>query len=99
MAIGYIVDIVASVTVIVEERTMMNQRPSLHALDAINCPSELKLASRTEAEHVHQRHTQDVYAQSCAITAWQQLYDQVRPGHFRGELTELLFDGVQFCHE
>ncbi|MEC5344613.1 HTH-type transcriptional regulator EutR [Brenneria populi] len=78
---------------------MTNQRPSLHTLDAMNYSSGPKSASRTEDEHVHQRHTQDVYAQSCAITAWQQLYDQVRPGHFRGELTELLFDGVQFCHE
>ncbi|ATA24472.1 ethanolamine utilization protein EutR [Brenneria goodwinii] len=78
---------------------MTKKRPNLHSLDAMNYPSEIKLASLIEDENVHQHHTQDVYAQSCAITAWQQLYDQVHPGHFHGELTELLFDGIQFCHE
>ncbi|MGC6388733.1 HTH-type transcriptional regulator EutR [Ewingella sp. S1.OA.A_B6] len=52
-----------------------------------------------EDENIHHYFTQDVYAQSCAITAWQQLYDQIHPGNFQGELTEILFDGVQLCSE
>src|SRR5476651_1097678 len=52
-----------------------------------------------EDEHIHHYFTQDVYAQSCTITAWQQLYDQIHPGHFQGELTEILFDGIQLCRE
>lgn len=78
---------------------MTNKRPNLHSLDAMRYPSAVKPASQAEDEYVHQHYTQDVYAQSCTITAWQQLYDQLHPGHFHGELTELLFDGVQFCHE
>ncbi|MEA9389935.1 HTH-type transcriptional regulator EutR [Acerihabitans sp. TG2] len=54
---------------------------------------------REEDENIHHYFTQDVYAQSCAITAWQQLYDQIHPGHFQGELTEILFDGIQLCRE
>ncbi|EHD22234.1 MULTISPECIES: HTH-type transcriptional regulator EutR [Brenneria] len=78
---------------------MTIKRPNLHGLDGVSYPAQAKAASLIEDENVHQRYTQDVYAQSCAITAWQQLYDQIHPGHFRGELTELRVDGIQFCHE
>ncbi|PWC15874.1 HTH-type transcriptional regulator EutR [Brenneria roseae subsp. americana] len=71
----------------------------LHHLDALVSPPEKMLSSLSEAQNIHQYSTQDVYTQSCSITAWQQLYDQVSPGHFRGELQELLLDGVQLCHE
>lgn len=71
----------------------------LHHLDALVFSQEKMASSLGNAQNIHQSSTQDVYAQSCSITAWQQLYDQVSPGHFRGELQELLLDGVQLCHE
>ncbi|MEH2922462.1 HTH-type transcriptional regulator EutR [Samsonia erythrinae] len=71
----------------------------LHQLDARMTPPEDLLAFHGQAQYIHQYSTQDVYAQSCTLTAWQQLYDQVSPGHFRGELQELLLDGIQLCHE
>lgn len=46
-----------------------------------------------------QRYTHDAYEQACSITAWQQLYDQMSPGRFEGELTEILFDSLQVFHE
>ncbi|MFS2221391.1 HTH-type transcriptional regulator EutR [Pantoea sp. B65] len=49
--------------------------------------------------NVHHYYTQDVYEQSCTITAWHQLYDQIHPGHFQGELTEILLDDIQLCRE
>jgi len=48
---------------------------------------------------VRRRQTRDVYAHACNITAWQQLYDQLDPGSFRGELTEVWLDGLQFFRE
>ncbi len=29
------------------------------------------------------------------ITAWQQIYDQLHPGKFHGEFTEILLDDIQ----
>ncbi|WP_434778409.1 HTH-type transcriptional regulator EutR [Neisseria sp. Ec49-e6-T10] len=43
--------------------------------------------------------TNDVYEQACNITAWQQLYDQLYPGQFKGTLFEVWLDGVQFFKE
>ncbi|MGL4861024.1 MAG: HTH-type transcriptional regulator EutR [Enterobacteriaceae bacterium] len=43
--------------------------------------------------------TDDVYEHACNITAWQQLYDQLRPGRFSGELTEIWLEGLQFFQE
>lgn len=43
--------------------------------------------------------TNDVYEQACNITAWQQLYDQLRPGTFNGSLFEVWIDGLQFFKE
>ncbi|KHN93235.1 ethanolamine utilization protein EutR [Pectobacterium actinidiae] len=71
----------------------------LHQLDARITPPENVLPSQGQNQNIHQYSTQDAYTQSCTITAWQQLYDQVSPGHFRGELQELLLDGIQLCHE
>ncbi|MFP1870687.1 HTH-type transcriptional regulator EutR [Lonsdalea quercina] len=71
-----------------------------HQLAAQPTPPDAVQALQSQTHHpMHQRYTQDVYAQSRTITAWQQLYDQVSPGHFRGELQELLLDGMQLCHE
>lgn len=55
--------------------------------------------SLPENQNVHHYCTQNVYEQSCSITAWDQLYDQIHPGHFQGELTEMLLDGMQLCSE
>lgn len=78
----------------------MKKKPdlNLHHLfsgdtDPVNCKPLV------ERENVHQRESQDVYEHACTITAWQQLYDQLRPGKFKGELTEILFDGVQIFRE
>lgn len=43
--------------------------------------------------------TNDVYEQACNITAWQQLYDQLHPGTFKGSLSEVWIDGLQFFKE
>ena len=78
----------------------MKKKPdlNLHHLfsgdtDPVNCKPLV------ERENVHQRESQDVYEHACTITAWQQLYDQLHPGKFKGELTEILFDGVQIFRE
>lgn len=73
--------------------------PNLHHLNVMNYPQEVKQVPLLEDGNVHHYHTQDVYAQSRTISAWQQLYDQIHPGHFQGELTEILFDGIQICRE
>ncbi|MDI5405278.1 ethanolamine utilization protein EutR, partial [Salmonella enterica subsp. enterica serovar Lubbock] len=44
------------------------------------------------APRVHQRRTTDVYEHALTITAWQQIYDQLHPGKFHGEFTEILLD-------
>lgn len=46
---------------------------------------------------VHQ--TNDVYQHACNITAWQQLYDQLQPNIFKGQLTECWLEGIQFFKE
>ncbi|MDH1008010.1 HTH-type transcriptional regulator EutR [Pseudomonas nicosulfuronedens] len=51
------------------------------------------------SECVRLRRTEDVYAHACHITAWQQLYDQLRPGAFQGELDEVWLKGLQFFRE
>lgn len=43
--------------------------------------------------------TNDVYEQACNITAWQQLYDQLHPGTFKGSLSEVWIDDLQFFKE
>lgn len=43
--------------------------------------------------------TNDVYELACNITAWQQLYDQLQPGVFKGSLSEVWIDGLQFFKE
>ncbi|AUQ26460.1 HTH-type transcriptional regulator EutR [Dickeya zeae] len=76
---------------------MKHNPVNLHHLD-----TEHRLPATTLIpldDSVHQRQTQDVYAQSRTITDWQQIYDQVSPGHFKGELREILLDGIQICHE
>ncbi|MGO1238038.1 MAG: HTH-type transcriptional regulator EutR, partial [Hafnia alvei] len=65
----------------------MKKKPDLNLhhlfsgdIDPVNCKPLV------ERENVHQRESQDVYEHACTITAWQQLYDQLRPGKFKGEL-------------
>lgn len=52
-----------------------------------------------ELHNVNVRKTDDVYQHACNITAWQQLYDQLKPGHFKGQLDECWLEGVQFFKE
>lgn len=48
---------------------------------------------------VNIKKTDDVYQHSCNFTAWQNLYDQLKPGVFRGEVTEGWIEGMQFFEE
>lgn len=48
---------------------------------------------------VNKRKTNDVYTHACNITAWQQLYDQLKPGIFSGELDEFWLESGQFFKE
>ncbi|EGY2172911.1 TPA: HTH-type transcriptional regulator EutR [Escherichia coli] len=40
-----------------------------------------------------------VYEHALTITAWQQIYDQLHPGKFHGEFTEILLDDIQVFRE
>lgn len=51
------------------------------------------------SDGVRLRRAEDVYTHACHITAWQQLYDQLKPGPFQGELDEVWLNGVQFFRE
>lgn len=64
--------------------------------DQANCTHPLYLNQKLGFKKVH---TSDVYEQACNITAWQQLYDQIYPGQFSGNLSEVWLDGIQFCKE
>lgn len=72
--------------------------PDLHHLNN-DMPHDRDLSPVVIGQNFTQRYTHDAYEQACAITAWQQLYDQLTPGRFQGELTETLFDGIQVFHE
>ncbi|WP_188704748.1 HTH-type transcriptional regulator EutR [Silvimonas iriomotensis] len=72
--------------------------PPLHRLvtdlqDSSETTEKLGLEDRFR----HAR-TGNAYEQSCVITAWQQLYDQLCPGVFTGELKEMWLDELQ-CFE
>ncbi|MDD8956879.1 HTH-type transcriptional regulator EutR [Escherichia coli] len=62
-------------------------------------PENLKLTPKVEVDNVHQRQTTDVYEHALTITAWQQIYDQLHPGKFHGEFTEILLDDIQVFRE
>jgi AraC family transcriptional regulator, ethanolamine operon transcriptional activator len=47
---------------------------------------------------LHVEESVDVCQQARSITAWQQLYDQLKPGQFHGYLAETWLDGMQ-CFE
>lgn len=72
--------------------------PDLHHLND-DVPCDRNLSPIVLEQNFTQHYTHDAYDQACAITAWQQLYDQLSPGRFKGELTETLFDGLQVFHE
>lgn len=72
-------------------------RYSLAGSQGVEVPGAL---SGTEIlSHSSLHDTDDVYAQSCTLTRWQQEYDQVYPGEFKGNLAELFLDDIQLCHE
>ncbi len=57
------------------------------------------LTPQVEIDNIHQRHTTDVYEHALTITARQQIYDQLHPGQFRGEFTEILLDEIRVFRE
>ena len=67
---------------------------SLHHLYHEALPEDVKLTPKVEVDNVHQRRTTDVYEHALTITAWQQIYDQLHPGKFHGEFTEILLDDI-----
>ncbi|MCS5947176.1 hypothetical protein LNP25_31675 [Klebsiella variicola subsp. variicola] len=62
-------------------------------------PEDTRLTPQVEIDNIHQRHTTDVYEHALTITARQQIYDQLHPGQFRGEFTEILLDEIQVFRE
>lgn len=74
-------------------------KADLHHLYHQPLPEAVRIAPQIEDDSVHQRCTCDVYEHACTITAWQQLYDQLHPGQFHGELTEILLDDIQVFRE
>lgn len=81
--------------------TIMKKRRSanLHHLCCEALPEDTVLTPQVEIDNIHQRHTTDVYEHALTITAWQQIYDQLHPGQFRGEFTEILLDEIQVFRE
>lgn len=71
----------------------------LHHLWREQGPGAFAQAPLGRSDSVRLRRTEDVYAHACHITAWQQLYDQLKPGAFQGELDEVWLKGVQFFRE
>lgn len=61
--------------------------------------AKANLAPKVNLKDVSKRKTDDVYEHACNITAWQQLYDQLKPGQFVGELDEFWLEGGQFFKE
>ena len=72
---------------------------NLHHLYHEPLTENLKLTPKVEVDNVHQRQTTDVYEHALTITAWQQIYDQLHPGKFHGEFTEILLDDIQVFRE
>src|SRR5699024_11730632 len=72
---------------------------NLHQLYHEPLLENLKLTPKVEVDNVHQRQTTDVYEHALTITAWQQIYDQLHPGKFHGEFTEILLDDIQVFRE
>ena len=79
---------------------MKKKKPAnLHHLYHEALPEDVKLTPMVEVDNVHQRRTTDVYEHALTITAWQQIYDQLHPGKFHGEFTEILLDDIQVFRE
>lgn len=69
-------------------------------VDNVNSATEQKsFTPIVDLNNVNVRKTDDVYQHACNITAWQQLYDQLKPGQFTGQLDECWLEGVQFFKE
>ena len=72
---------------------------NLHHLYHEALSPDVKLTPQVEVDNVHQCLTSDVYEHALTITAWQQIYDQLHPGKFHGEFTEILLDEIQMFRE
>ncbi|GGY02217.1 helix-turn-helix domain-containing protein [Paludibacterium paludis] len=70
----------------------------LHRLRHDSPPSDAPLDPLGAEVGVRRREAHSSFEQACAITAWQQLYDQLQPGRFAGYLKELWLDRLQ-CFE
>lgn len=70
----------------------------MHQLRAASPPPREPLAPLGAEVGVKHRETSNSFEQACAITAWQQLYDQLLPGLFFGHVKELWLDQLQ-CFE
>ncbi len=80
----------------------MSLAPYLHRLHTDFAPEFCADIDRAPIAHqggIRKVRTSDVYEQACNITAWQQLYDQVRPGKFAGSIEEMWLDNVQLFKE
>lgn len=68
-------------------------------IDGKSTVDEKNFTPIVDLHNVNVRKTDDVYQHACNITAWQQLYDQLKPGQFTGQLDECWLEGVQFFKE
>lgn len=73
---------------------LSTQSPSAGSIHTIIEPAPIVNLNSVQ---VHQ--TNDVYQHACNITAWQQIYDQLQPNIFEGQLTECWLEGIQFFKE
>lgn len=67
--------------------------------DTVSSQQEISSTPIVDLNNVKVLKTDDVYQHACNITAWQQLYDQLKPGKFTGQLDECWFEGIQFFKE
>lgn len=63
-----------------------------------SAPTE-KLRPIVTLNKVQMRESNDVYEHACNITGWQQLYNQLAPGDFKGSVMEGWLEGIQFFKE
>ena len=81
-----------------------NKKVDLHRLhvntDDIHArPKTSSLQPIVEFNTIHIKNTLDVYEHACNITGWQQLYNQILPGQFKGSVIEGWLEGIQFFKE
>ena len=73
----------------------------IHTLQEINNTRILSAECKPIAElyKVTTKVSDDVYQHACNFTAWQNIYDQLSSGIFKGKVTEGWFEGIQFFEE